>query len=295
MDKHQLDKLIEETFQTLTPTLQRAARFILDHPKDVALQSMRTVATMAKLQPASMLRLARQLGFGGYEEMRDCFRHWLTEGDSMFTQRADALRKRSHGDQNTGLIREMLSAEQSNLEDTFSPERYKQILAAHTQLTAARHIYVVGLRSLFPAAYYFSYVCGMFLNNTTLLSGVGGVFADELRRIGPDDVIVVFSYHPYAQDALRAVEFSREHNAKVIAITDSTVSPVAGLSDVLIVVRNTTPSLFPSVVPALAVSQTLAALLVANSSEDSLQQIANSEEQLKRFNVYIEQGKRLTP
>ena len=288
MDKQQLDKLIEETFQTLTPTLQRAARFILDHPKDVALQSMRTVATMAKLQPASMLRLARQLGFGGYEEMRDCFRQWLTDRDSMFTQRADALRKRTHGDQNTGLISEMLKAEQGNLEDTFSPERYEQILAAHSMLTSARQIYVVGLRSLFPAAYYFSYVCGMFLNNTTLLSGVGGAFADELRRIGPEDALVVFSYHPYAQDALRAVQFAREHNAKVIAITDSTVSPVAAPSNVLIVVRNTSPSLFPSVMPALAVSQTLAALLVANASEDSLQQIANSEAQLKRFNVYIE-------
>ena len=290
MDKQQLDKLIEESFQTLTPTLQRAARFILDHPKDVALQSMRTVATMAKLQPASMLRLARQLGFGGYEELRDCFRQWLTDRDSMFTQRADALRKRSHGDQNTGLISEMLKAEQGNLEETFSPERYEQILAAHTVLTNARQIYVVGLRSLFPAAYYFSYVCGMFLNNTTLLSGVGGAFADELRRIGPGDALVVFSYHPYAQDALRAVQFSRERKAKVIAITDSTVSPIAGPSDVLIVARNTTPSLFPSVVPALAVSQTLAALLVANGSEDSAQQIANSEAQLKKFSVYIEQG-----
>lgn len=288
MDKHQLDKLIEETFHSLTPTLQRAARFILDHPNDIALQSMRTVAGMAKLQPASMLRLARQLGFGGYEEMRDCFRHWLTERDSMFTQRADALRKRSNGDQNTGLISEMLSAEQANLEDTFSPERYDQILAAHALLTGARQIYVVGLRSLFPAAYYFSYVCGMFLNNTTLLSGVGGAFADELRRIGPEDALVVFSYHPYAQDALRAVQFSRECGAKVVAITDSPVSPVAAPSDVLIVVRNATPSLFPSVVPALAVSQTLAALLVANGSEDSLQKIANSEAQLKRFSVYVE-------
>ncbi|MGE8188692.1 MurR/RpiR family transcriptional regulator [Pseudomonas sp. NPDC086278] len=289
MDKQQLDKLIEETFPTLTPTLRRAARFILDHPGEIALQSMRTVATMAKLQPASMLRLAKQLGFGGYEEMRDCFRQWLTERDSMFTQRADLLRKGSHGDQNCELIREILKAEQGNLEATFSAQRYAPIIAAHGILTHARHIYVVGLRSLFPAAYYFSYVCGVFLNNTTLLSGVGGAFADELRRIGPDDALVVFSYHPYAQDALRAVQFSREQQAKVIAITDSAVSPIASPCDVLIVVRNTTPSLFPSVVPALAVSQTLAALLVANGSEDSLQQITNSEAQLKRFSVYIEQ------
>ncbi|WP_152222913.1 MurR/RpiR family transcriptional regulator [Pseudomonas sp. SCB32] len=290
MDKTQIDKHIESSFQSLSPTLQRAARFALDHPNEIALESMRTVAAKAKLQPASMLRLARQLGFDSYEDFRQIYRGWLTERDSPFSRRADALRKRSHDDQNTGLIAEMLHTELGNLEETFSAERHAQILAAHALLTNAKHIYVVGLRSLFPAAYYFSYVCGMFLNNTTLLSGIGGSFADELRRIGPDDALVAFSYHPYAQDAQRAVQFSRERGAQVVAITDSPVSPIAAPADVLVVVRNSTPSLFPSVVPALAVSQTLAGLLVANSNEDSLREIANSEAQLKSFQVYIDKA-----
>ncbi|WP_160287261.1 MurR/RpiR family transcriptional regulator [Pseudomonas sp. QL9] len=290
MDKAQIEKHIENSFSKLSPTLQRAARYVLDHPNDIALESMRSVAAKAKLQPASMLRLARQLGFDSYEDLREIFRNWLTERDSPFSQRADALRRRSHDDQTGGLISEMLSTEMGNLEATFSAERYEQILAAHEVLTRAKHIYVVGLRSLFPAAYYFSYVCGMFLNNTTLLSGIGGSFADELRRIGPDDALVAFSYHPYAQDALRAVSFSRERGARIVSITDSPVSPIAAPADVLVVVRNATPSLFPSVVPALAVSQTLAGLLVANSNEDSLREIANSEAQLKSFQVYIDKA-----
>ncbi|PTN48579.1 MurR/RpiR family transcriptional regulator, partial [Achromobacter xylosoxidans] len=128
----------------------------------------------------------------------------------------------------------------------------------------------------------------MFLDKVTLLSGVGGTLADELRRIGPDDALVAFSQAPYAQAAVTAVEFARERGAGVVAVTDSAVSPIAPGAKALLLVANDTPSLFPSVVPALSIAQTLAAMLVAHSGEESLREIGNSEAQLQRFGVYAE-------
>ncbi|MNE70700.1 hypothetical protein D3C80_1665130 [compost metagenome] len=57
----------------------------------------------------------------------------------------------------------------------------------------------------------------------------------------------------------------------------------------MLLAPNTTPSLLPSVLPALAVSQTLAALLIANSAETSMQEVANSDAQLRYFNVYVKE------
>jgi len=45
--------------------------------------------------------------------------------------------------------------------------------------------------------------------------------------------------------------------------------------------------LFPSVVPALSVAQTLVALLVARGGRASLQEIEESEAQLGKFAVYL--------
>jgi len=56
----------------------------------------------------------------------------------------------------------------------------------------------------------------------------------------------------------------------------------------LLLVASDTPSLFPSVVPALSIAQTLAAMLVAHSGKESLREIANSEAQLQRFGVYAD-------
>lgn len=287
MDKQAIDKLIEAEFEMLPRVLQQAARFVIGNPNEVALESMRSVARKAGVQPAAMLRLARQLGFDSYDAYREHYRTWLANHNSPLAGRASALRRGPHGDANSGLLSELYNTEAKNLAETLGPERYEQITAALGYLQNARRIYVMGLRSLFSAAYYFNYVCGMFMDNITLVSSTGGTFADELRRIDERDVLLAFSYHPYTQDSMRAIEFASSKNAKIVAITDSQVAPVAAHAVVLLLAPNATPSLLPSVTPALAMSQTLAALLLANCGEESLEEIARSESQLKHFNVYL--------
>ena len=290
MKKAEIEKLIEERFDALSPQLRKAARYAITHADDIALQSMRTVAANAGVHPTAMLRFARELGLPDYESFRDPYRTWLTERYSSFSTRAQELRRRPHDDMNGALISEIAQREIRNLDETFSPANAERIGAAHTILAAANRAYIVGLRSLHPAAFYLHYVCRMFSGKTVLLTGAGGTFADDLRRIRSDDALVAFSYHPYTKDAVRAVDFAHTKGARVISITDSVLSPIARNANVLIVVANMTPSLFPSVIPALAVAQTLVALLVANSGDETLREIANSEAQLQRFNVY-EEGK----
>ena len=67
-------------FDSLPGQLQLCARYIIDHPHEVGLQSMRTLATNAEVQPNSFVRLARHLGFEGYEAMRERFRDFVRGG-----------------------------------------------------------------------------------------------------------------------------------------------------------------------------------------------------------------------
>lgn len=288
MDKHSVDRLIEERYQSLSPVLQRAARYVMDNPKDMALNSMRTIASSAGLQSSTMHRLARELGFDGYESFRAVYRTWLTEGSSSFSERATALQKRSGSDEAEKLIRELLHADDAHLTQLTTPDTLASIKNASDILGKARRIYVAGLRSLFPAAFYFNYACGMFMHNTRLLMGIAGTFSDDLREGGSEDALLVFSYNPYARDSVSAVEFARQQGMRIVSVTDSTLSPIAKQSHALVIVPNRTPSLFPSVVPAMSVAQILVAMLVARGGKKSLQEIKKSEAQLQRFAVYVE-------
>ncbi len=87
MDKSAIDRQIEASFSEFPPKLRQAARYAIDNPKDIALQSMRAVAQRAGVQAGVMLRLARQLGFENYDAFRACYRIWMEQGDAPFSGR----------------------------------------------------------------------------------------------------------------------------------------------------------------------------------------------------------------
>ncbi|WP_244195954.1 MurR/RpiR family transcriptional regulator [Paraburkholderia susongensis] len=297
MDKHQtepdnppltIDKLVEQRFSALSPKLREAARFVIDRPEEIAMNSMRTAAVRASVHPSTMLRLARELGFDSYEPFRDEFRTWLANrGAVSWAGRAETLRGQRTDSHKEHLIEKIVDQEVFNLRNTFEPRTISKIVEARTLFGEARNVYVLGLRSLFPVAFYLNYVCRMFNDKTVLMMGVGGTFADELRTVDERDVMIVFSYRPYARDTLKAVKFARSCGTRIVAVTDSKVSPIATCADVAIPVLNTTPSLFPSIGPAFLVAQALVSLLVAESGEDTMAKIARSERQLTEFGVYV--------
>jgi len=272
-------------FNNLSPRLREAGRFILDRPREVALYSMREAASRAGVHPTSMLRLARELGFDGYESLREQFRVWLNTGDQApWSKRAGDVRKHAAEYE---VVDSLMQQETLNIASLASADVYKTLLEAAARIRAARHIYIIGLRSLYPVAFYLSYGFRMFMSNVTLINGIGGTFADELRTIESSDLLIAFSYEPYSRDTISSVEFAIRRGAGLIAITDSIVSSISKEGQSTIVVSNETPSLFHSILPALAIAESLIALLLVGGQEETMAELKRSEEQLDAFGVYM--------
>jgi DNA-binding MurR/RpiR family transcriptional regulator len=286
--KEEVEKLISERYQSLPPKLKVAARHVLDAPKDIAIQSMRSVAADAKLQPAAMLRFARELGFDSYESFRALYVNWLSSSEMTFVARAKSLRRRRVSDGQEKLFAEMYDTEVVGLDRTLGADNAAAFEAAKKVLVAARRFYVLGLRSLFPAAYYLDYACRLFSDKSVLVTGVGGAIADELRRATAKDVLVVFSFEPYARLTVEAVQYAVERHVKIVAVTDSVVSPVAESASVVLLAPNAGPALVPSILPAMAAAQALANLMVTAGGAATLSEIARSDAQLHRLHAYAD-------
>jgi DNA-binding MurR/RpiR family transcriptional regulator len=276
-------------FSELSPRLRNAARFAIDNPEAIAVHSMRMVARQAGVHHNSMLRLAREMGYASYDEFRDLFRKVVTTGrQADWLDRARSVRESYPQGPNGTLIGEYVYQELANLQQTFGDDTVGKLNHAAEMITKARSVYVIGLRSLFPVSYYFHYASRLFANKTVLLTGLGGTFADELRSVGRQDVVLVFSYRPYSKEAVTSVRFARERGARIIAVTDSNVAPVTDADGISFVISNSSKSLFPTVLPALAIAQVLVTLLVSAGNEDTLAAITRSQEQLDEFGVYFE-------
>ena len=68
---------ISQRFESFSPQLRKAARYVMDNPQDVPISSVRVLADAADVKPNSFVRLAHELGYDGYDEFRELFRNQL--------------------------------------------------------------------------------------------------------------------------------------------------------------------------------------------------------------------------
>lgn len=292
LDVARVQERIQSLYESLSPQLKQAARHVLAHPEEVALTSMRRLAQHAGVKPSTMVRLARALGFDGFEVMREPYRRWLRGGEGAYVARARNLQARGEAG-SSGLVREMLECDAAAIAGTAADDdRVAGLLACRATLVNARRVYVMGLRSMFSLAYYFHYAYGMAHDNGRLVHGNAGTVFDSLRGIGPEDALICFSFRPYARETVLGAEVAADEGASIIAVSDSVVSPIALRAKHVLAVENSSPSFFNSIVPAMSVVQALVAAVIADGGEEALDAISAAEEQLARFNAYWQEPRR---
>ena len=280
MDQSHLTAALSEGFAQLPQQLQAAARWVLDHPADVALLTTREQAKRASLSPATLTRLAQRFGLSGYDELRAIHATALRQRPEGFAGRASELMQR-HGDEGAGAIaQDMFAALAEHLRALREPDAQARLERAAILLAEARTVFCFGLRSAFPAAYMLDYIRDLIGAGSVLADGTGGRGIDALRRIGPGDAFFAVSVSPYTRLTLQAAELAKAKGAKLVALTDSPLSPLAALADATVLVRTETPSFFHTMTPAFAAVECLAALMTAHKGTAALAAIARHEAEL---------------
>lgn len=278
-------RLLVDSYPKLTPQLQKAARFMVENPEEIGLNSMRRVARDAGVKPATITRLTKLLGFPDYEALREPFRQRLRTSSPEFASRLQSVQEIGESGEDM-LFAELRAQEISNIESSLSDENYLVMDAAAQTIQASRRVYVLGLRGAHAPAFLFHYAYQLFQDNSYLLDTRAGIFADQLRGIGADDSLLVVSFPPYTQLTIDAVVYAAGAGAKIIAVTDSIVSPAANAAAHTIVTKNQSPSFYHSFTGALAVTQALITILVTKAGGDAVKIIEEAEKQLSRISAY---------
>ena len=83
--------------EELTPEARKAATYVLENPQDVGVSTVREIAKAANVKPNTFVRMARQVGFDGYEDFRVPFREAIRKGGATgFPERARFVSLSSH-------------------------------------------------------------------------------------------------------------------------------------------------------------------------------------------------------
>jgi len=264
---------LQRALSSLSPRIRVAARYLLDHPAEIALSSMRQLAQSAKVPPNTLVRLAQALGFGGFEEFRHPFREAMRRGGESIPDRARSLQNLSRAGSHGALFRELAETSLSNVETLFSTTAIVDIKRAARMIIKARTAYVLGMGSCYASMHGFYYVGRMAIPNLVFTPQQSSLPLDDLMRIDRADVLFAATYRPYRRDTVEAVRQAKARGAKLISLTDSRASPIAAAADLLLLAPTSTPQFFPSMLAMVALLESLLAFIVAETDTGAVANI----------------------
>ncbi|GKW48246.1 MULTISPECIES: MurR/RpiR family transcriptional regulator [unclassified Halomonas] len=257
-----LEARITADYPALSRRLQQTARFLLDHPQEVAFATVAKLADQAGVTPSTLIRFANSFGFKGFSEMQQLFRARLVDELPNYTERIRAVRTATgETPDSTELLWEFAEANREVLDQLpgrIDPRHLEQALDIFEK---AEIVHVMGARRSFVVASYMAYALQHVDKRTQLVSGLGGMHLEQLKSMGDRDALMVVSFSPYAQESREAAEEAKARGLPLVVITDSSLSPLARLADVSLVVHEAEVKSFRGLTASLCLTQTLAIAL----------------------------------
>lgn len=288
MRADELLKVLAERRDGMTPQLQRATSYILEHPVDVALLSIRKASSAAGVTPSTLARLAKELGFERYDRFRKVFQGAVQSHRPVtFSSRAISLQDMASTSPDNEIFFNYASAAAADLENFFQPDNRRRVQDAARLLVSARRVFAIGFRDTFSCAHHFAYVGRIAMPQMALVRGLEGTLLNELAEIATEDVVVAFGFNPYSTEIVRALEIVRDSGARLIVITDTLRSPLVVGADMVFTVGMTTPHYFPTILGAMALVEVLLAECVSFGGRNMLSSIKRFEAKMEAYGGYI--------
>lgn len=263
--------------------LQEVGRFVAANDYDATTRSMRDLAAEAGADPAAFTRLAKAIGYSGWDELRAA----LTEArrpsqSSPFSGRAKIRRHGPHAD--IALVTDKLDSEAAGLPRISAPA----IVNAAKALHAARRIWITGFRSCRSVAELLTYELRLFRPGEVQLVGGSGPDDLDTGAFCPGEAVVVIGFTPYTHASVRVAQAAHRSGATLISIADTVTAPMAeGADHVLLFEAAASPGFFPSLTGAIAIAESLAAVTFSLGGAASKKRLQETEARLAVTSTYV--------
>lgn len=255
--------------------MQRLAEYIMSHHREAAFFNATELAKAALVSEATVTRLAYMLDFSGYQDIKQALQDHIK--DSLDFPRYKAPEDQAH------VLHRIMALERSLIDETLASVRLEDFDKAVDYLYEARNIIVVGMHYNKMPASYGAYFLKAFRENVYLVDRLDIDAFNHLKPRLDLDVVLAISTARYPRATQKAVELLKEGGAKIIGLTDSSVSPLAQKADVPLIV----PMKFMSYIDPYGA---VMGLLHALTTGVFLKNRARAQKRLKNFNVFMDQN-----
>jgi len=275
-----VDRLAEAA-SSFTQAEQRAAQLLEKDQPLVAFGSLAEVAAAAGTSGPSVLRMATKLGFSGFSELKEAIQEELSVRLAPPSHRVGAQSPQD-------LFSRVAAADAENV--LRSIESAEASLATIVALLSdeRRQVHIVPGTAMRAVGIALADQLSQLRDGVRLHYGPPTEVAREIATAGETDLVIVMDTRRYERWVIEAAAQARAAGAKLVAITDTPLSPLVVGSDAHLLVRVVGAGPFDSLTGALSVANALAAGVAARAHVGAGKRLRKAEEALLRAGALVD-------
>jgi DNA-binding MurR/RpiR family transcriptional regulator len=262
---------------------KRIAAYIGEHYDKVAFMTASKLGTTVGVSESTVVRFATEIGYKGYPElqqaMQEMIRNKLTS-----VQRMEVTANRI-GD--SDVLDFVFSQDIDVIRRTMEETSHDSFYQAVDAIVASRKIYILAARSALALGTFLSYYFNLLFENVLLVQSTSeGEIFEQMIRINEGDAVIGISFPRYSRKIAKAMSFAHDRGAKVIAVTDSPISPVALSADYQLLARSDIESIVDSLCAPLSLINALIVMTAIKKEGEVKQVFHNLEDIWDEYGVY---------
>ncbi len=279
-----LRQQISAVHKTLPPSQRKVAEYVFHHLSQAILLNATQVAAEAQVSEATVIRFVNALGFSGFAEFKRVVGRTLLADYSTSARMIESA-KTLEGRQS--LFTDILTEDIEKIRHMGAMITEKTFHQAVDKLCSARKLYILGLRASYALAYFLAFDLRFFLDSVILVTLGVGDLPEQLRDIGPSDVLVAISFKRYTQETVRITEKVKQNGSFIIAITNSKLSPTAQLSDLALIAETRIPAYFESYTAPMSLLNALITAIALRKKDKAIPMLEGLEKEFEKFDTFI--------
>ncbi|MER5402101.1 MurR/RpiR family transcriptional regulator [Streptomyces sp. NPDC002599] len=270
----------------LSPAERKVARVLLASYPSSGFETIATLAERAAVSAPTVLRFVNRLGYSGFPDFQAALRAELEDRNASPLSLYEATDDASSADSAAGLMARSSKLFTAAVAQTLAETPPHDLENAIALLSdRKRRITLAGGRFTNLLAQYLGLHLMQLRDDVRFLPERAVERTAALATLSRRDVLVIFDYRRYEHDKVAIAQLAQERGGKVIVFTDTWLSPTASHAEVVFPSQVTTPSPYDSLVPTLAVIETVVAGLITARGNEAHQHMKHIEDTARRVGL----------
>ena len=227
LDKKSCLGRIREKYSDLNTVEKRAAKYILENPRDIIHFSITELADSSKASETTIFRLCNKLAYKGYQDLK------ISLAGAIVEPMENIHEEIKEKDDMYMIMHKVINSNIHSIEKTLKINDSKELERAVKLILSADQLMFFGMggsAAIANDAYHKFIRTGIkcVCNSDSHWQAMFASMAKE------NDVIVAFTSSGSNKDLIENIEIARKNGVKVISLTSHIKSPIAKVSDIVL-------------------------------------------------------------